>query len=615
MQPNNNTSEPGPGQGMWCSASAPQAYNCFQPPVSQSILVPTVPPDIFYSLKNSEECCIRLAVEAERLRQQQHMKVLKEEAYTNVSTDRRGTWTTTESGRLVELLDATVVAAFQMIPQGPVKHSVCYALEFRGHKGPIILDEPAYLNDKLLILNIQAAGIRVTNRRSIRTTATLIRQCISDVLITVRADFYGGWKVTDQRPVFMRFQRFSSHQGQQYLDVAQPTAEIAPAVATMAVEQFLQRLHAIRSPDLQWLLFAWFHVSFLFSLLRLSESTLPLGLCLYTQEPVILQWMESMFCWYEDPAINLDDRPAAFSKAIWCRKDQPAVFIDHHQTENACQNTLLLEEILATMMIAWKDGRREITIPLQASVVVLCDTVSALCCSPKLLTLDVPSEDFDLNLCKRHLEQAPVHHDYLQALATYTTEHWPQLQEYLRQGRKQAMDFAPTADILAEAGTLLGVVRFADAFCRFYGAEDIPALVSQSMTLEAIQELFDRMAPSISGMDAAYQFCQIAQRCMAEGIFFICDADRDDSDGSKPVVYLIGEDYCFPSAAFRTICCRISQSTPAIAQALSEAGLLKGKRTNTTTVQTRIPVTNVYGICRYIGVYRIAQEDILNEMS
>ena len=58
----------------------------------------------------------------------------------------------------------------------------------------------------------------------------------------------------------------------------------------------------------------------------------------------------------------------------------------------------------------------------------------------------------------------------------------------------------------------------------------------------------------------------------------------------------------------------MSQSTPVIARALSEEGLLRGKRTNSTTMQTRIPVTNVYGNCRYVGVYRIAQEHILSEM-
>ena len=101
---------------------------------------------------------------------------------------------------------------------------------------------------------------------------------------------------------------------------------------------------------------------------------------------------------------------------------------------------------------------------------------------------------------------------------------------------------------------------------------------------------------------------------MEKNVFYVCDAARDDSDGSKPVVYLIGEDYGFPAEAFRTVCRRMSQSAPVIAHALSEAGLLRGKRTNATTVQTRISVTNVCGDCRCMGVYRIAQEDILGEM-
>ena len=56
----------------------------------------------------------------------------------------------------------------------------------------------------------------------------------------------------------------------------------------------------------------------------------------------------------------------------------------------------------------------------------------------------------------------------------------------------------------------------------------------------------------------------------------------------------------------------MSQSTPVIARALAEEGLLQGKRTNPTTMQTRIPVTGVHGVPHWTGVYRIAQEDILD---
>ena len=592
----------------------PQSFNPTPPMVQQPAVVPVVPPEAFLALKDFGEDNRHLAVKVAQLEQQLRVKELKEEAYTRTFVNGNQTWTMTESGRPVELLDAALTAAFRIVPQGPVEHPTSYGMEFTGHENLIVLDEPSYLDDKRLIHRLQTAGIRVTSRRSTRATAALIRQCISDRLVTISADFYGGWKIVNQRPAFQWFQNFSSHQGRNYLDSALPDIESSTSAATMAVTQFTQMFQPICSPVLRWVLFTWFHASFLFSLLQPSESALPMGLCLYTQEPVILRWLERLFCWYGDPAINLDDRSSEFIKAMWSRKDQPAVLIDHHQTENACRNTLLLEEILTTGKIARKAGRGDTTIPLHASVVVLCDTVSSLCCSPKFLTLDLQKEDFDLALCRRQLEQASIHQDYLHALAAYTSTHWQELQAALRQGWSKATDFAVNADTVSVTGALLGLERFVEPFYCCYGAETTIVDLNRSVTPENLWELFSQSVLGISGTDTAHQFCRIAQRCMEKNVFYICNADRDDSDGSKPVIYLIGEDYGFPAEAFRTVCRRMSQSAPVIAQALSEAGLLRGKHTNATTVQTRIPVTSVCGHCRYIGVYRITREDILSEM-
>lgn len=609
-----NNSFPAPHQGQWTGPAFPQIFNPPSPTLQPSAVLQVVPAEALCYLKDAGEQNLHLAVENERLRHRQHMKELKEDAYTRAFTDDNRTWTMTDSGRCVELLDAALTASFQLIPQGPEKHSVIYGLKFTGQTGLILLHESAYLDDKRLIHRLQTAGIQVMCRRSTRTTATLIRQCIAAKLTVVRANFYGGWQTEDQRAVFLWFQASSSHQGQNYLDVAQPLQDVSPTVAAMAVAQLVEIFQGVRSSGLRWLLSAWFHASFLFSLLGAAESALPMGICLYTREPVIQSWLECLFCWYGDPPINLDDRPVAFNRAMWSRKDQPVVIIDRHQTENAYRNSVLLEEILATKTIAWKNGRKETIIPLQATVVVLCDMSSSLCCSPKLFTLELQEENFDLELCQKQMEQASLHQDYLQALASYTSAHWPELQESLRQGRTQAAAFADNADMLAEAGTLLGVASFSGSFFRFYGAEDASVSLGGDVTLDSLQDVFGQMASNISGIDVPSQFCQLAQRCLADGIFSIQDADRDDSDGTKPVVYLIGEDYGFTIKAFRTVCDRMSQSTPVIAQTLSEAGLLRGKRTNATTVQTRIPVTNVYGNCRYVGVYRIAQEDIMSEL-
>lgn len=414
--------------------------------------------------------------------------------------------------------------------------------------------------------------------------------------------------------LYHSFQNFSSHQGENPLELARPVAEVSPAVATVAAGQLTRMFQAICEPVLRWLLFTLFHAAFLFSLLEPAGSVLPLGLCLYTRNPTLLTWLARLFCWYGDAPINLDDRPAEFARSLWNRKDQPAVVIDHHRTGNAVRNATVLEEVLATGKIPWKDGHREKAVPLRAPVVILSDTISSLCCAPKLLTLDIQPADFDLELCRQQCEQSTVLQDYLQALASFTAAHWPELQEALRRGRVQVATFADAEDrdTLSTAGTLLGTANFAEAFYCFCGIEYLSVPAEGEVPAEAVEELLVHAAASVSGMDVAGQFCQVAQRCLADGVFTICDADRDDSDRTKPIVYLIQEDYGFTTEAFRTICRRMSQSMPVIVRALVEEGLLRGKRINATTAQTRIPVTGAHGVARWTGVYRIAQEDILN---
>ena len=585
------------------------SYNNLPP---TPLYIPMVPPEVLQYLAASDANNCRLAVEIERYRQRLQARELREDAYSSTWEMNRRTWTATESGRPVELLNFALAAAAKVVPRGPEKHPACYVLRFTGKNNPIIIDESSYLDDKSLIHSIQINGIGVTIRRSTRTTAALIRQHISKVLTTFYADYYGGWTMTGQKPEFFCFQNFSSHQGENPLELVRSVAEVSPAVAAVAAGQLTQTFQAILAPILRWLLFTWSLAAFLFSLLKPAGSSLPLGLCLFTRNPMLLAWLERLFCWYGDAPINLDDRPAEFARALWNRKDQPAVVIDHHRTENAVRNATVLEEVLSTGKIPWKNGNLDTVVPLRAPVVVLSDTISSLCCSPKLLTLDIQPEDIDLELCRQQCEQPTVQQDYLQALASFTAAHWPELQEALRRGRAKAMTFADTEDrdTLSTAGTLLGTANFAEAFNRFCGIEHLSVPTEGEVPAEAVEELLVHAAASVSGIDVAGQFCQVAQRCLADGVFTICDADRDDSDRTKPVVYLIQEDYGFTTEAFRTICQRMSQSMPVIVRALVEEGLLRGKRINATTAQTRIPVTGAHGVARWTGIYRIAQEDI-----
>ena len=132
--------------------------------------------------------------------------------------------------------------------------------------------------------------------------------------------------------------------------------------------------------------------------------------------------------------------------------------------------------------------------------------------------------------------------------------------------------------------------------------------------MEAVAQLFSQGGSKVSGFDTAQQFCLIARLCLERQLFTLCEDRQPRSDSEKPVVYIAGEDYGFSRDAFQEVCRRMGQSSPTVAQALTEAGIFRGKSTNSTTVQTRIPVCNPSGDVQWIGVYRIAQEDILTSM-
>ena len=122
----------------------PQGFNPAPPMVQQPLVVPVVPPEAFLTLKDFGEDNRHLAVKVAQLEQQLRVKEQKEEAYTRTFVNGNQTWTMTESGRPVELLDAALIAACRIVPQGPVKHPASYGMKFTGQEGLIALDEPSY---------------------------------------------------------------------------------------------------------------------------------------------------------------------------------------------------------------------------------------------------------------------------------------------------------------------------------------------------------------------------------------------------------------------------------------------------------------------------------------
>ena len=92
-------------------------YNTNLPPTP--LYVQTVPPEVLQYLAASDANNCRLAVENERYRLRLQARELREDAYSSTWEMNQRTWTMTESGRPVELLDFVLTAAARVVPRGP----------------------------------------------------------------------------------------------------------------------------------------------------------------------------------------------------------------------------------------------------------------------------------------------------------------------------------------------------------------------------------------------------------------------------------------------------------------------------------------------------------------
>lgn len=570
----------------------------------------TVPVEVVQELAAAQGAAYQVSIQNHWLRQRLQDQASREEAYTTAFNAGQCTCTISESGRILEIMSCCLEGVTRFVFCGPVSRPDLYLLHFSGGHPEVRLDETAYLDDKHLLHSLQRAGVQVHIRRSTRTTAALIRQCVSQLLESSEIYYYAGWVIREAVPVFSAFPSFSSHQGAEPVEAASPVQSLSEVVETLAVQQVSAVFRTICSPERRWLVMTWYHAAFLFSLLEHGDASLPMGLCFFTEQSHVRLWLRCLFAWYHDHAINMDDRAEEVAGALWQRKDQPVLLVDAHQTANAAKNVQRIEETLASGKIFFRDGRAEKATPLRGAVTLITDVVSALTCSSSFVTIELGEEDFDSDACRKDCEGFPSNDDYLRTFAHYTVTHWSALRDSLHRGKTLAYSLVPdgTHNALTTMGTLLGVADFLEGFyCAYEADSPLPSL--EGGLEEAVAARFRQQIDSAA--DMAVQFCYIARMCLEHQIFTLCDEGQDHTGEGKPAVYLIGEDYGFSRKAFGEICRRMGQSAPTVARSLAEAGLLRGKITNSTTVQTRIPVCSVYGETRWIGVYRLAQEEIL----
>lgn len=556
------------------------------------------------------------AIENFRLRDKRMQRILSENAYTVAATNSGRTYTVGKNGQLIELVNQEIEGAWRFCLQPPFPEGSFYGIKLRGIEQEIELDSQQFHRDTALIQAFQELpGVEVRPCRSVKLTATLLRQAICQRLQAVEQPFYAGWRPGEAGGFnFWAFKDGATHVREKGANspISLGSAMTAAAM-TAAVQRFLQELNFDLTQPHQWFLSSMFHISAIFSLLRQMEHPFPLSLCVLVENAGIRSWLTSFFRRFHDVSLSLSLPPADFSDGLLCRKDQAVVILDERGDGNARKNTELLEGILTSHLLPWKDRREEKFTPLQALPVILSTTASALTVNPDCMTLELPKE-FP---CSGSKISEDVVSDYLLAFTQYTAAHIERLRQLLDGMENRAFECAVESTWPAHYVKAIGIVLAIDHFVREFHAFcgfDIQDLNKIYPDAELwLRELVDQTADKLLNCgDLAAQFVEVASTQLQNGPLNGCPMGRETDSGDN-VVYF-DEDYlAFTVSATNTVCHSMGQSRPLVLRALAEAGLLRGKPVNNGTFLTRIGVWNAYGVRRSERVY-LFDRDVFEQL-
>lgn len=607
-----------------CAASQPMAPTTSAPnqqPIGQPAAYVPMPEflpfvrQVMRQLDQAAQDRAAAMVETDRLQRRLVEKEAREFAYRSAmeADDCIITWS--ETGKPVRLLNRRIEWAVHFLPQPPFSGKAVYLVKLCGVAQEAVWGEQEFQNDAAFLQVLrELPGVQVGFVRSTKRTAMLLRQAISARIQVVVPAFWGGWLQTEIGTYnFYRLNSCVTHSDGVRLETLSGTVSAqSPAVTATAAQQFGRFLAVVRGPRIQRLLTAWLHTAALSTLLDQLGYPMPLALCLFTADPGWLAFLKELFSWYGDRPVSLDEPPAAFSKGVLHRKDQPLVVLDQHRTKNAAANSVLLTDVLANRQVPWPLGKQSEFFPLQALPVILTSAASALSCSPAVVVLEVSPGDLDTSACTTKPRSGwEMLWGHLQSFIGWTTDHVEHLAEVLECSRQCAYQLAGDAmaeDYVQALGVLLGIDAFLrEFFCDCGGSVLVPEDKEDEWRDWLLALLEQTSEKELDYTDLADQFIAVARSQLLNGALRPCPTEYrllPDSD----IVFFDDRSLGFTAEAFRQVCRQLSQSRPMVLQALRQAGLLQGRPVNATTGLTRISIWNPYGIRETRQVYKLPRE-------
>lgn len=233
-----------------------------------------------------------------------------------------------------------------------------------GINAAISLPQDRFFSDSHLLNALEEAGARVTQRRSVKATAALIRSAIAGRMRSVSLNFYGGWQTASDGESyhFGAFPKFSTHQAATSLTLSvEATTGASAAVASAAASQFLPVFSIFPDPSVRQTLVLWWHTAALYSLLTQLGFPPPMGMCCFTTNPEQLRCLQALFAWFGDTPISLNLPASEFNTALLHRKDQPLLVLDEARLDAATKNVESLAAAVVNRKLRGSPKKKSIT--------------------------------------------------------------------------------------------------------------------------------------------------------------------------------------------------------------------------------------------------------------
>lgn len=500
-------------------------------------------------------------------------------------------------GQPITLCSIPLDFLYHILPEPAYGQEGYFLVQFRNRGTHRIPDKYLSKPSKLLQALSAAAGEPIKTCSNPRKIGLLLAQALAATATRVPFLYRYGWlKLQDNWLFYLCGGKTHCNQLPADVDALPQTmvlTELDRGATLRSAEQIVQVFQIFQDASLSQILFLWWNVSFLYTLLTQGcegVSPLPMGLCLLCQNGRTARCLEMLFRWYGDSAISLGDDPKVFSLRLGQRADQPLLIRD-----SICckENETALLQALSSGSVS-TGSQTDAVLQLRAPVTLLSEGKSPLSCNPNFLTQEITEQD----LCTEILPKFPglisYQQDYFRGLARFVQQN----PELLRTLMTQEDTYGNSEDdqdyqLSANGVQVLSTLRCVRSFLRAYlenlapGKELEQAILSllsgdDRFLLDALEE------SSTSQDDLTHVFLGIASRKLRDGSLFPVDI-RSASDAAVPAeaIYYNDKFYYFTLEAFRAICRDCHASTQTILNSI--APLLEGAPYCSGSAMTRIP--------------------------